>query len=155
MLQISGFCSCARPSGQDTHYFWDDFGFRGRVGCLSPVLFDCHSIATRLLHDCQRLPTIATVYLHIKRHIPHLRDQAHHMTCNTQTPLPCMFHFLGFLQWQSCGNRWQSFHFSCTCKLFCSGNRVAVVWQSLYFWQNAPSSHAGSMLLRPMPFCWT
>ena len=120
-----------RPSGHDTHHFWDDFGFRERVGCASPVLFDCHSIATRLPHDCQRLPTIATAYLHIKRHIPHPRDQACHMTCSTQTPIPCLFQFLGFLQWQSCGNRRQSYHFSPSCKLLRSGNRVAVVWQSL------------------------
>ena len=107
--------------------FRDCFGFRRRVGCPSPVLFDCHSIATRLPHDCQRLPTIAIAYLHIKRHIPHPRDQACHMTCSTQTPIPCMFQFLGFLQWQSCGNRRQSHHFSPKCKLLRSGSRVAVV----------------------------
>ena len=123
VMQISGLCSCTPPLGHDAHHFPGGFGLRARVRCPSPVLFDCHSIATRLPHDCQRLPTIATAYLHIKRHIPHPRDQACHMTCNTQTPLPRTFHFLGFFQWQSCGNRWQSCHFS-----HCSA--VAIVWQS-------------------------
>ena len=88
---------------------------------------DCHTTATAkqlpTASDCQRLPTIATAYLHIKRHIPHPRDQACYMTCNTQAPFPWVFHFLVFLQWQSCGNRWQSLAVG-------SCFAVAIVWQS-------------------------